>query len=169
MGGEVLAISPKAPQIPPTMSQRRVEVLAFPNVQLLDVAGPLEVFHAAIGQAARGRAPAPYTIKVIAPEGARISATAGLAFATEPLPDVAEPVDTLIIAGGQGVMQAAANIDIVDWLPPASPWCGGPPAPAPGRPFQAGSGYQGIGHWSRLGRTCAIAPVAGSRTRPSRA
>jgi transcriptional regulator GlxA family with amidase domain len=99
------------------MSQRRVEVLTFPNVQLLDVAGPVEeVFHAAIGQAARGRAPAPYTIKIIAPEGTRISATAGLAFATEPLPDVTEPVDTLSIAGGQGVMQAAANIDIVDWL-----------------------------------------------------
>ena len=98
------------------MSERRIEVLTFPNVQLLDVAGPVEVFHAANGQVARRRAPPPYTIKVIAPDGTRISATAGLALATEPLPDFAEPLDTLIVAGGQGVMQAAANADIVDWL-----------------------------------------------------
>jgi hypothetical protein len=70
-------------------------------------------FQAAIGQAARGRAPAPYTIKIIAPEGTRISATAGLAFATEPLPDVTEPVDTLLTAGGQGADVVLADGRIV--------------------------------------------------------
>jgi transcriptional regulator GlxA family with amidase domain len=53
---------------------------------------------------------------VIAPDGALIRATAGLAFATEPLPDPAEPLDTLIVAGGQGVMQAAEDARLVDWL-----------------------------------------------------
>jgi transcriptional regulator GlxA family with amidase domain len=108
-------MSPKPPQIPPT-APRRVEVLAFPDVQLLDVAGPLQVFAVANDQAARPHAPAPYRVRVIAPDGAQIRATAGLAFATEPLPDPAEPVDTLIVAGGQGVMQAAENARLVDWL-----------------------------------------------------
>jgi transcriptional regulator GlxA family with amidase domain len=109
-----LAVSPKTPQIPPR--PWCVEVLAFPNVQLLDVAGPVEVFHAANDQIARRRAPLPYAIRVVAPEGARISATSGIAFASEPLPDPAQPIDTLIVAGGQGVMRAAEDEGVLSWL-----------------------------------------------------
>src|SRR6201996_1996552 len=83
---------------------RRVEVLAFPDVQLLDVAGPLQVFSSANERAAeRGMAP-PYAVRVVAPEGS-VGATAGLVFATEPLPEVGDEVDTLLVAGGQGVMR----------------------------------------------------------------
>ena len=108
-------MSPKPPQIPPS-APRRVEVLAFPDVQLLDVAGPMQVFAVANDQAAKPHTPSPYRVRVVAPDGARIRATAGLAFATEPLPDPAEPLDTLIVAGGQGVMQAAEDARLVDWL-----------------------------------------------------
>ena len=108
-------MSPKTPPIPPA-APRLVEVLAFPEVQLLDVAGPLQVFAVANDQATRPREPLPYRTRVVAPAGAQIRATAGLAFATEPLPDPAEPLDTLIVAGGQGVMQAAEDASLVDWL-----------------------------------------------------
>jgi transcriptional regulator GlxA family with amidase domain len=37
-------------------------------------------------------------------------------FATAPLPDPAEPLDTLIVAGGQGVMRAADDPRLLDWL-----------------------------------------------------
>jgi transcriptional regulator GlxA family with amidase domain len=113
--GHGLAMSPNAPQIPP-IAPRRVEVLAFPDVQLLDVAGPIQVFAAANDQADRPSAPSPYRIRVIAPEGAQVRATSGLGFATEPLPDPAEPVDTLIVAGGGGVMRAAEDANLVEWL-----------------------------------------------------
>ena len=108
-------MSPKTPLIPPA-APRLVEVLAFPEVQLLDVAGPLQVFAVANDRAARPNAPSPYRIRVIAPEGAQIRATSGLAFATEPLPDPAEPLDTLIVAGGHGVMRAAEDASLVEWL-----------------------------------------------------
>ncbi len=108
-------MSPKRPQIPPR-PPRRVEVLVFPEVQLLDVAGPIQVFTAVNEHTAKGPEPAPYTIRLVAPDGARIRATSGLTFATEPLPDPAEPLDTLIVAGGQGVMRAAEDPQLVDWL-----------------------------------------------------
>jgi transcriptional regulator GlxA family with amidase domain len=107
-------MSPKPPQIPP--KPRRVDVLAFPDVQLLDVAGPIQVFAAANEQSVRSGVSAPYSIRVIAPGGAQIRATSGLIFATEPLPPSAEPLDTLIVAGGQGVMLAAEDPLLVDWL-----------------------------------------------------
>ncbi len=122
-------MSPKDPQIPPQAPRRveqaprpvekaprRVDVLAFPDVQLLDVAGPLQVFAAANEQVSRLHAAAPYAIRVIAPDGAEIRATSGLTFATERLPDPAEPLDTLIVAGGQGVMRAAEDESLVEWL-----------------------------------------------------
>jgi transcriptional regulator GlxA family with amidase domain len=108
-------MSPKPPQIPPA-APRQVEVLAFPDVQLLDVAGPVQVFSDANYWAARPHAASPYKIRVIAPEGAQIRATSGLTFATDPLPDLAEPLDTLIVAGGQGVMPAAEDASLVEWL-----------------------------------------------------
>src|SRR6476646_6372718 len=58
--GQDLAMPPKTTQIPPQAPRhigkaprqiesapRRVEVLAFPDVQMLDVAGPIQVFTAA--------------------------------------------------------------------------------------------------------------------------
>ncbi len=108
-------MSPKTPQIPPTRS-RRIEVLAFPDVQMLDVAGPIKVFTAANERTTSATARLPYETRVIAPEGAEIRATSGLAFATNPLPDPAEPLDTLIVAGGRGVMRAAEDASLVEWL-----------------------------------------------------
>src|ERR1700677_4258755 len=108
-------MSPKITQIPPKAS-RRIEVLAFPDVQMLDVAGPIQVFTAANERSTSPRARSPYETRVIAPEGAQIRATSGLAFATEPLPDPALPLDTLIVAGGQGVMRAAEDASLVEWL-----------------------------------------------------
>jgi transcriptional regulator GlxA family with amidase domain len=92
-------MSPKPPQIL-QIAPQRVVVLAFPDVQLLDVAGLVQVFAAANDQGAKPHTPSPYKIRVVAPEGARARATAGLAFVTEPLPDPDEPRDTLIVAGG---------------------------------------------------------------------
>jgi transcriptional regulator GlxA family with amidase domain len=113
--GHDLAMSPKTPQIPP-QPRRPIEVLAFPDVQMLDVAGPIQVFTAANERAALPGGRLPYATRVIAPEGAEIRATSGLAFATEPLPDACEPLDTLIVAGGQGVMRAAEDASLVAWL-----------------------------------------------------
>src|SRR5262249_29422633 len=108
-------MSPITPHIPPA-EPRRIEVLAFPDVQMLDVAGPIEVFADASRRALKARSPSPYEIRVVAPGGPQVRTTSGLTFATEPLPDPAGPLDTLIIAGGQGVMRAAEDAEIVDWL-----------------------------------------------------
>jgi transcriptional regulator GlxA family with amidase domain len=115
-------MSPKPPQIPPTplrhveQAPRRIEVLAFPDVQMLDVAGPIQVFTAANERAASPRGSLPYETRVIAPGGVEIRATSGLAFATNPLPDPTVPLDTLIVAGGGGVMRAAEDASLVEWL-----------------------------------------------------
>lgn len=110
---QVLAMPPLTPPIPPKGS-RRVEILTFPAVQLLDVAGPLQVFSAANERLAEGgRAPV-YEVRVIAP-CSEIEATAGLTFKAQKL-SAGELIDTLVVAGGHGVIAAAADVDLSEWV-----------------------------------------------------
>jgi transcriptional regulator GlxA family with amidase domain len=109
-----LADMPKNPRFTPS-PPRRVEILAFENVQLLDVAGPLQVFASANDLArATGRSN-PYEPVVVA-DRPLVTASAGLGLTTRELPTTSLPLDTLIVAGGFGVYPACENAALVDWL-----------------------------------------------------
>jgi len=107
---------PNTPRFPPNAS-RVVEILAFPSVQLLDVTGPLQVFATANEMAAGGsKGVAPYLLGVVAPGGASVMTSSGLALLAQPLPPMDRVPDTLLVAGGPGVQQAASDTLLVDWL-----------------------------------------------------
>jgi transcriptional regulator GlxA family with amidase domain len=53
---------------------------------------------------------------LVAPHGPIVTASAGLELVTAPLPPIGARVDTLMIAGGQGVEAAAADPTLVDWV-----------------------------------------------------
>jgi len=91
-------------------------MLAYPSVQLLDVTGPLQVFATANDLVAEAAGMPPYAIRVVAPRGQAVTASAGLGLLTDPLPPTAAVLDTLIVAGGQGVEAAAADPVLLDWL-----------------------------------------------------
>ncbi len=93
-----------------------VHVLAFPNVQVLDVTGPLQVFASANDLARQQGLPLPYAINVIASQAEPVVTSAGLALVAEPLPAADTPCDTLVIAGGWGVYGAAEDPGLVDWV-----------------------------------------------------
>ncbi|WP_446333433.1 GlxA family transcriptional regulator [Burkholderia pseudomallei] len=118
-----MADMPKSPQFPPTPSaaapaaaRRAVHVLAFDDVQLLDVTGPLQVFASANDFAVRRGLAIPYAPRVVAAHAPSVMSSAGLAFAAAPLPAAREPSDTLIVAGGCGVHGAARDPRLVDWV-----------------------------------------------------
>lgn len=62
-----------------------------------------------------GRAP-PYALRVVARNGACVTASSGLELATDALSPLDAPLDTLVIAGGPGVDAAAADTVLVDWV-----------------------------------------------------
>lgn len=94
---------------------RRIEVLAFPDCQLLDVAGPLQVFASANDRARIAGEPAPYEAVVVAAEP-RVRTSSGLELAVEPLAATEAPLDTLIVAGGFGVYGACDDAGLIDWI-----------------------------------------------------
>jgi len=106
---------PEIPRFAPN-AVRVVEVLAFPLVQLLDVTGPIQVFASANDVVLEGGRRPPYDLRVVAQGGAQVTASAGLKLSTLPLPLGGAAVDTLMVAGGQGVEAAAADPVIIDWL-----------------------------------------------------
>jgi len=93
---------------------RPIHILAFPNVQLLDVSGPLQVFASANVHAAEKGLPTPYSPRVIAREEGSVESSAGLGLHTHPLPQ--EASDTLIVAGGWGVHAALQDQDLLHWV-----------------------------------------------------
>jgi transcriptional regulator GlxA family with amidase domain len=113
--GYCLAEMSYDPHITPN-PPRRVEILAFERVQLLDVAGPLQVFATANDLAVHRRLPPPYALEVVAPTAPSIRTSAGLGLVTAPLPPVRETLDTLIVAGGFGVNAAREDQLLLNWL-----------------------------------------------------
>jgi transcriptional regulator GlxA family with amidase domain len=82
---------------------RRIVTLAFEDVQVLDVTGPLEVFSLATRLAGGA-----YELELVAGSGP-VATSSGLSLNPRHL-------DTLIVAGGRGVHGAAQDEDLVDWV-----------------------------------------------------
>jgi transcriptional regulator GlxA family with amidase domain len=90
------------------MATRPVVLVAYPGAQLLDIAGPLEVF-----RGAARLVPGSYLTDVVAREG--VTTSSGLPLTPDgPLPE--GEIDTLLVVGGPGVEQALADEELVEWL-----------------------------------------------------
>ncbi len=64
---------------------RRIEILAYPDIQLLDVSGPLQVFASANDFRMQAGEPAPYEVTVVA-ASSQIRTSAGLVLEAAALP-----------------------------------------------------------------------------------
>src|SRR4051794_14482032 len=97
----------------------RVVVLAYPGVDLLDVAGPCAVFDAfaqAPGRSEEDATPG-YRIEVVSARGGpRVETSCGVALlAGREYRSVRGPIDTLLVAGGDGAWRAARDEQLLRW------------------------------------------------------
>jgi transcriptional regulator GlxA family with amidase domain len=91
---------------------RRVLIVAFPGVQSLDVTGPLEVF-ATAAHLADGA----YHVEVVASEAGPLRTESGLRILPErALSACRGPIDTLVVAGGLGTVDARRDERLIAWL-----------------------------------------------------
>ncbi len=92
------------------MPSRSVVVVAFPDLQALDVTGPVEVFDVANRISGRNE----YTIEVAGTRLGRVRTSSGLDLAIDTaLGEVAGAPDTLSVAGGAGTAAALADTELV--------------------------------------------------------
>jgi len=93
---------------------RTVVIVALPGVQLLDVAGPLDVFVEANVQAGY---PA-YALFVAGAEPGPIRSSSGVQLMPDRIVDrdFQEPIDTLLVAGCPNAAEVPADGSVIDWL-----------------------------------------------------
>jgi transcriptional regulator GlxA family with amidase domain len=103
-----------------TQDPLRIALLAYPRVDLLDVAGPSEVFGAARRALAAVGSPraAGYSVEVLsaAPTLAIETDSALGLLAHRSYRGCRRPIDTLLVAGGLGAEQAAKDRPLLRWL-----------------------------------------------------
>jgi transcriptional regulator GlxA family with amidase domain len=92
------------------MPSRSVLAVVFPEIQALDLAGPIEVFDMANRLSGRNE----YAITVAGAQSGRVRTSSGLGVAIDTaLSDISRAPDTLIVTGGAGTASALADTELV--------------------------------------------------------
>ncbi|MGO9916050.1 MAG: DJ-1/PfpI family protein [Isosphaeraceae bacterium] len=99
------------------MTRRKVGILVFPEVEVLDFCGPFEVFSVArLDEDRRRQDPPPYDVLVIAEHPDVVVATGGLKVIPDHGLDDCPPLDVLVVPGGWGTRREMKNDRLIAWL-----------------------------------------------------
>src|SRR5215470_7212333 len=97
---------------------QHVVMLGYPDAQILDVTGPLEVF----GRATRWirdhgvSREAAYRVEIVAPRAGAFTTSSGIRVVAERAYAQVRSADTLLVAGGMGQRAAERDPDLLEWL-----------------------------------------------------
>ncbi|CAN7232026.1 HTH-type transcriptional regulator CdhR [compost metagenome] len=92
----------------------KIAVVAFPGFQMLDLAGPIDVFHEGARQAGQ---PDAYQFEIIAPVPGLLTASNGMRIEPDATLDTcSDDIDTLLVAGGPGLRQQQQDETVSAWL-----------------------------------------------------
>lgn len=99
------------------MSHRKVGILVFPEVEVLDFCGPFEVFSVTrLNEDRRRQDPSPYEVLIIAENPGVVVATGGLKVVPDHTLDDCPPLDVLMVPGGWGTRREMNNDRLIAWL-----------------------------------------------------
>jgi transcriptional regulator GlxA family with amidase domain len=106
-------------------STRRIVFVSGPNVEILDLVGPLQVFTRASDMHTRASSGSPpiYSVEVVSISASRsLIANCGVRItADRTFREVRGKIDTLLVAGGDAIEQNEINPEAVRWLKRISP------------------------------------------------
>ena len=101
---------------------RLIAMLCFEDAQMLDIAGPLEVFARSSRwlQDNRGAEPPPYEVVAVAKRPGQLKLSNGLTLGVVGL-DAAAGADTFLISGGIGIDKAVHDTELIAWVRSVAP------------------------------------------------
>jgi transcriptional regulator GlxA family with amidase domain len=91
-----------------------VEILVFPDFQLLDAAGPVTAFE----EASRERMPPAYRVRIVARNEGPVESSSGVQVLAKRF--ATKPVDTLIVVGGGGTALSSGSAETLSYVRAAS-------------------------------------------------
>ncbi|WP_425623833.1 GlxA family transcriptional regulator [Agrobacterium radiobacter] len=98
---------------------RQIEILVFPDAQVLDATGPAQVF-ASANRLSRATADGPYEVALVSEE-TQVTCNSGIKLLCQTLPTGKPAPDTAIVAGGSGVNAACNRPALIEWVHDRAP------------------------------------------------
>jgi transcriptional regulator GlxA family with amidase domain len=99
------------------MNRKRVGILVFPQVEVLDFCGPFEVFSVTrLNEERRREEASPFEVLVVAETADPVTATGGLRVIPDVTIDACPPLDVLVVPGGWGTRSEIKNERLVRWI-----------------------------------------------------
>jgi len=99
------------------MERKRVGILIFPQVEVLDFCGPFEVLAAVrLDEARRREQPSPFDVFLVAERAEPVVANGGLHILPDHTLATCPPLDLLVVPGGWGVRQEINNEPLLAWI-----------------------------------------------------
>ena len=93
-----------------------VGILIFDQVELLDVAGPFEVFSVTRLNEKENEGSSPFKVILIAEKPHQISTIGGLRLTPDVSFDTCPKLDLFIVPGGWGTRKEVNNLNLVNWI-----------------------------------------------------
>lgn len=99
------------------MNRKRVGILVFPDVEVLDFCGPFEVFSVTrLDEALRREELSPFEPLIVAEHAGPVTATGGLRVIPDHTIATCPPLDILVVPGGWGTRAEIKNRPLLDWI-----------------------------------------------------
>ncbi len=99
------------------MDRKRVGILVFDDIEVLDFCGPFEVFSATrINEANRWQEESPFEVLLVAQKPGPCIASGGLAVLPHHTFQDCPRLDVLVVPGGRGTRREVENTVLLDWL-----------------------------------------------------
>ncbi|MGH7790053.1 MAG: DJ-1/PfpI family protein [Candidatus Binatia bacterium] len=99
------------------MGRKRVGILIFPEVEVLDFCGPFEVFSVTrLDEARRREEPSPFEVLLVAASADTVVATGGMKVVPDVTLDSCPPLDLLVVPGGWGTRALRTDRRLLDWI-----------------------------------------------------
>src|ERR1044072_7877204 len=99
------------------MNRKRVGILVFPDVEVLDFCGPFEVFSVTrLNEELRREDVSPFEGLVVAEKPGTIVPTGALSVPPDHPIDPGPPLDILVVPGGWGTRAEAKNARLLAWI-----------------------------------------------------
>lgn len=99
------------------MDRKRVGIVLFKDVEVLDFCGPFEVFSATrLNEDSRREEPSPFDIKLVAEKDNPVVTAGGMKVLPDYVFEKCPKLDILVVPGGWGVREEMNNMAMLNWL-----------------------------------------------------
>jgi len=97
--------------------RKRVGIVVFPDVEVLDFCGPFEVFSVTrLDEERRRETPSPFEVVLVAEAPGTVVASGGLRVTPDCTLDACPPLDVLVVPGGWGTRRELHNERLLGWI-----------------------------------------------------